>query len=68
MAHATQALKQELGNGLKRILVATDFSESSRQSLPYALELAQQFSSEVYLAHVLQSFPEPVPLARFPAH
>jgi nucleotide-binding universal stress UspA family protein len=36
----------------KRILVPTDVSDSSRQALKTALELAKQFNSEVELFHV----------------
>jgi|SRR6188768_4225780 len=35
----------------ERILVATDFSESSRQALELGLQLAQQFGSELTLMH-----------------
>lgn len=34
-----------------RILVATDFSESSRRALELAIQLAQQFGSELTLMH-----------------
>jgi len=35
----------------ERILVATDFSESSRQALEYALSIAERFGSELALVH-----------------
>lgn len=39
---------------LKRILVATDFSQHSRLALKYAATLAQAFQAEVILCHVLE--------------
>ncbi|MFN7805377.1 MAG: universal stress protein [Planctomycetaceae bacterium] len=39
---------------LKRILVATDFSQHSRLALKYAATLAEAFQSEVILCHVLE--------------
>jgi universal stress protein A len=41
--------------GLKRILVPTDFSETSDAALRYGVELARRFSARLYLLHV----PEP---------
>jgi nucleotide-binding universal stress UspA family protein len=38
---------------LKKILVATDFSEHSRSALKYAAALAEAFDSEVLLCHVV---------------
>ena len=46
---------------LKRILVPTDFSESSNSAYKYALRLAQQFCAELHVIHVL----EPVLSAQF---
>ncbi len=37
----------------QRILVTTDFSETSLQALPVAVELATHFDSELLLVHVL---------------
>jgi nucleotide-binding universal stress UspA family protein len=37
---------------LKRILVSTDFSETSRTALRYGIELAQRFGARLYLFHV----------------
>lgn len=37
----------------KKILYPTDFSESSKESLTYAFELAEQYSAELHLLHVL---------------
>ncbi len=39
---------------LKRILVPTDFSEHSRHALKYGIALAEKFSAEIHLLHVLQ--------------
>ncbi len=38
---------------LKNILVATDLSPASLRSLPYVVELARQYGSNVYLGHVI---------------
>ena len=38
--------------GLKRILVPTDFSETSEAALRYGVELARTFGSQIYLLHV----------------
>jgi nucleotide-binding universal stress UspA family protein len=40
---------------LKRILIATDFSEHARVALRYAAALAGAFESEIVLCHVLES-------------
>jgi len=39
---------------LQKILVACDFSADSGLALEYALSLAQEFQSELHLAHVIQ--------------
>ena len=38
--------------GLKRILVPTDFSETSAAALRYGVALARAFGSQIYLLHV----------------
>ena len=38
---------------LKRILVPTDFSDASREALPYAVNFARQFGATLTLVHVL---------------
>lgn len=40
---------------VKKILVPTDFSESARYALRYAVSLAQQFHAEITLLHVFES-------------
>lgn len=42
---------------LKKILVPIDFSNLSKDALPYATLLARQFEAEIVLLHVVQSFP-----------
>lgn len=37
----------------KKIIYATDFSESSQQAAPYAAELAKRYGAKVYVVHVL---------------
>jgi nucleotide-binding universal stress UspA family protein len=44
-------------NKPKKILVPTDFSENSKQALPYALQYAEQFGAQLYLINII----EPVP-------
>lgn len=39
---------------LRRLLVATDFSEDAAHALRYGVELARSFSAEIHLAHVLE--------------
>lgn len=39
---------------LRTLLVPTDFSESSRKALHYAVRLAQQFNASVVLVHVIE--------------
>lgn len=41
----------------QKILVPTDFSENSKQALPYALQIAEQFGAQLYLINII----EPVP-------
>lgn len=42
----------------EKILFATDFSKSSRATLPYALSVAKKYSSRVFVAHVM-AYPPP---------
>lgn len=58
MATATITLPAARGHNIpavrfKNILFATDFSECSRQALPYVSGLARNFDSKVYLFHVV---------------
>ncbi|MBU2453191.1 MAG: universal stress protein, partial [Proteobacteria bacterium] len=39
---------------LKQILVGCDFSEGSKLAFDYALSLAQEFQTQLYLAHVMR--------------
>jgi len=43
----------------KRILVPTDFSEPSQEALKAAVELAQHFSAQLLLVHVVPPVPVP---------
>ena len=38
---------------LTSVMFATDFSEASMQALPYAVGMASQYGSKLYLAHVI---------------
>lgn len=44
---------EELTVGLKRVLVAYDFSDYAEVALKYALSIAQEHQAEVHLLHVL---------------
>jgi nucleotide-binding universal stress UspA family protein len=55
---------------LKRILVPTDFSESARHALTYAVSFAREYEAEIVLLHVVENLTVgyasdlfPVPLA-----
>ncbi len=38
---------------IKKILLPTDFSEGSKNALPYAVELSKQYNAGLYLLHVI---------------
>jgi nucleotide-binding universal stress UspA family protein len=38
---------------IKRILFATDFSEGSASSLPYAVSMTRQYGAKLYFVHVI---------------
>jgi nucleotide-binding universal stress UspA family protein len=63
-----QTIEQAQAISLKNILVATDFSATSKAALSYAVNLARRHASTIYLAHVIPPVPrsfiplEPVPL------
>ncbi len=38
---------------IKKILYATDFSEGSLNSLPYAVDLSKRYGAKLYLIHVI---------------
>src|SRR4051812_7937497 len=52
---------------LKRILVAVDFSESSRKAFQYAVQFARQFNAELMLLHVVVTVPPPPQMVVFEA-
>jgi len=43
---------------IERILIPTDFSESSRHALSFAIKLNTLFKARLFLLHVLQDFTE----------
>lgn len=52
---------------LNNILFATDFSEASRNALPFATALARRYESTVFIANVLEEIPVPsVPMDYLP--
>jgi nucleotide-binding universal stress UspA family protein len=44
---------------LKRILVPTDFSEPAQEAFKTAVELAQHFSAQLLMAHIVPPIPVP---------
>jgi len=52
----------------KNILLATDFSEVSRKTVPYAAALARRYGSKLYLVHVVPPEPRtPIPIEPLPS-
>lgn len=51
---------------LKRILVPTDFSDSGKTALRYAVAMADQFGAAVDLMHVIEPPPPGALLSRLP--
>jgi universal stress protein A len=43
--------------GIKKILVATDFSSHSKRAMDYAASLARESGAEIVLIHAIESFP-----------
>jgi nucleotide-binding universal stress UspA family protein len=43
---------------IEKILIPTDFSESARYALKYAIDLNKLLKARIYLLHVLQDFTE----------
>lgn len=46
---------------IRRILFPTDFSEPAKHAQRYAIELAQKFSAELHLLHILADLTLPLP-------
>jgi len=62
----TMELKHSIS--FKNILLATDFSEVSRKTMPYAAAIARRYGSKIYLVHVIPAEPRmPVPMEHLPA-
>ena len=51
--HLVSAIEESIK--LNRILVGCDFSPDSKLAFDYALSLAQEFQTQLYLAHVIRS-------------
>ena len=63
-----EALRTNTRISLSNILVTTDFSQVSKNALPYAAALARQYEAKIIVAHALS--PEPhlsVPVDPLPA-
>lgn len=46
-----------------KILVPTDFSESARYALPFAIDLAEKYGAEMHILHVVEPIAVPVDFA-----
>ncbi len=46
-----------------KILVPTDFSESAKYALPFAIDLAQKYSATLHILHVVEPIVAPVDFA-----
>lgn len=46
-----------------KILVPTDFSESARYALPYAIDLAKKYQASLHILHVVEPIVAPVDFA-----
>ncbi len=49
--------KKLSSRGIKKILVATDFSAASKQAAEYAVSLAESAGAEILLVHAIDSLP-----------
>jgi nucleotide-binding universal stress UspA family protein len=47
----------------KKILVPTDFSESAKYALPFAIDLAEKYGADLQLLHVVEPIAMPVDFA-----
>ncbi len=57
--------KQKIG--FKHVLLATDFSNASRQALAYALAIAKRYSSALSIVHAIPPKPrDPIPMEALP--
>jgi universal stress protein A len=43
---------------IRRILFPTDFSDNAKSAFQYGLGIARKFGADLYLVHVVHSFPE----------
>ena len=46
-----------------KILVPTDFSESAKYALPFAIDLAEKYGAEIHILHVVETIAVPVDFA-----
>lgn len=51
----------------RTILVGLDFTDQGRRALERAAELSRLFDAEIHLAHVIEHFPEDLPVGMVPA-
>jgi nucleotide-binding universal stress UspA family protein len=49
--------RKRAGPGIKKILVATDFSSHSKRAMDYAASLAKKAGAGIVLMHAIESFP-----------
>jgi nucleotide-binding universal stress UspA family protein len=55
--HPIVSPRRRVSGALKRVLVTTDFSEASKQALPYAAVFGERFGAQLYLLHVVEPPP-----------
>jgi nucleotide-binding universal stress UspA family protein len=62
-----EALQTNTRISLSNILVTTDFSQTSKNALPFAAALARQYEAKIIVAHAVSPDPHlSVPLDRLP--
>lgn len=67
MSALAQIHHQKQGVGFKRVLIATDFSDASRQALAYAIAIARRYSAALSVVHAIVPEPrQPTPLEALP--
>jgi len=60
MATLAQEAQQEAGVSLKKILLATDFSDASEKAFKFATAIARLHGSKIYLVHVISPGSNPL--------
>ena len=67
MSPLAQIHHQKQSVGFKQVLIATDFSDGSRQALAYAIAIARRYSAALSVVHAIVPEPrQPIPLEALP--